>query len=304
MGFFAKFENKMEDAVDDFGDRFFDAPISPVQIAKKAEKQMRRNKMLGAGKQYAPTLYTVLVNVEDDARLKGYYPTLAGETETYLKAKANENGFSMDGDPLVRFMDDPDLKPGKFDVIAEPVAADIIAQLREEEMERYGINNISAPQIKESEQNQASIATPEQVQAASNASNPFADYNESQVQNVVQSAPAPQAQAVPQQNPASVPKPAVAQVPVQEPKPAENVQMPLSSSPTTVFSGGFDVGASQVASQNAAVPSATLRDNASGKIFTINQANVVIGRETTCNIALPDANTSRQHAQISYNGGI
>ncbi|MCQ5071838.1 FhaA domain-containing protein, partial [Adlercreutzia sp. DFI.6.23] len=39
------------------------APLSPVQIAKKAEKQMRREKMVGAGKQYAPTLYTVLVNV-------------------------------------------------------------------------------------------------------------------------------------------------------------------------------------------------------------------------------------------------
>lgn len=303
MGFFAKFENKMEDAVDDFGDRFFDAPISPVQIAKKAEKQMRRNKMLGAGKQYAPTLYTVLVNVEDDARLKGYYPTLAGETETYLKAKANENGFSMDGDPLVRFMDDPDLKPGKFDVIAEPVAADIIAQLREEEMERYGINNQNAAQVRESEQNQAPAAAP-QAQADSNVSNPFADYDESQVQKVVQSAPAPQAQAAPQQNPAPTPQPAVAQAPVPQPKLAENAQMPLSSSPTTVFSGGFDVGASQVAAQNAAVPSATLRDSASGKIFTINQPNVVIGRETTCNIALPDANTSRQHAQISYNGGI
>lgn len=66
MGFFSKFERRVEDGFDEMGDKFFDAPISPVQIAKKAEKQMRREKMVGAGKEYAPTLYTVLVNPDDD----------------------------------------------------------------------------------------------------------------------------------------------------------------------------------------------------------------------------------------------
>lgn len=139
MGFFSKFEGKMEDAFEGAADRMTNSPISPVQIAKKAEKQMRREKMVGAGKQYAPTLYTVLVNPDDDQRLFGYYPTLAGETETYLAAKAADEGLVMDGQPLVRFIVDDGLKHGKFDVIAEPVAAPIIAQLRAEEMQRYGI---------------------------------------------------------------------------------------------------------------------------------------------------------------------
>ncbi len=139
MGFLSKFEGKMEDTFEGTADKMFDAPISPVQIAKKAEKQMRREKMVGAGKQYAPTLYTVLVNPDDDHRLFGYYPTLAGETETYLAAKASEQGLVMDGQPLVRFIVDDGLKHGKFDVIAEAVAAPIIAQLRAEEMQRYGL---------------------------------------------------------------------------------------------------------------------------------------------------------------------
>ena len=141
MGIFSKFEGKMEDTFEGTADKMFDAPISPVQIAKKAEKQMRREKMVGAGKQYAPTLYTVLVNPDDDRRLFGYYPTLAGETETYLAAKASEQGLMMDGQPLVRFIVDEGLKHGKFDVIAEAVAAPIIAQLRNEEMQRYGLAN-------------------------------------------------------------------------------------------------------------------------------------------------------------------
>ena len=144
MGIFSKFEGKMEDTFEGTADKMFDAPISPVQIAKKAEKQMRREKMVGAGKQYAPTLYTVLVNPDDDRRLFGYYPTLAGETETYLAAKASEQGLTMDGQPLVRFIVDEGLKHGKFGVIAEAVAAPIISQLRNEEMERYGLGGANA----------------------------------------------------------------------------------------------------------------------------------------------------------------
>ena len=139
MGLLSKFEGKMEDTFEGAADKMANSPLSPVQIAKKAEKQMRRNKMVGAGKQYAPTLYTVLVNADDDERLFGYYPTLAGETETYLAAKAAEEGLLMDGQPLVRFIVDESLRHGKFDVVAEPVAAPLIAQLRAEEMARYGI---------------------------------------------------------------------------------------------------------------------------------------------------------------------
>lgn len=139
MGLLSRFEGKMEDTVEGAADRMGATPLSPVQIAKKAEKQMRREKMVGAGKQYAPTLYTVLVNADDDRRLLGYYPTLAGETETYLSAKAAEQGLVMDGQPLVRFIVDDDLRHGKFDVIAEMVASPLVEQLRQEEYARYGI---------------------------------------------------------------------------------------------------------------------------------------------------------------------
>lgn len=140
MGLFSRFERHMENGLEGAADKMFDAPISPVQISKKAEKAMRQEKMVGAGKQYAPTLYTVLVNPQDDQRLFGYYPTLAGETETYLAAKAQEEGLLLDGQPLVRFIVDDDLKRGKFDIIAEMVSAPIIKQLRAEEMARYGID--------------------------------------------------------------------------------------------------------------------------------------------------------------------
>lgn len=139
MGFLSKFEGKMEDTVEGMASSLGGSSLSPVQITKKAEKQMRREKMVGAGAQYAPTLYTVLVSPDDDARMFGYYPTLAGEVETYLMAKAAEIGLMMDGQPLVRFLADPELKRGKFDVVAEMVSGQIISRLRNEEMQRYGL---------------------------------------------------------------------------------------------------------------------------------------------------------------------
>ena len=150
MGFFSKFEDRMEDTVEGAASKISKAPISPVQIAKKAEKEMRRQAMVGAGREYAPTLYTVLVNPDDDSRLFGYYPTLAGEIETRLAATAANNGQVMDGQPLVRFVVDDGLRHGKFDVIAEMVAAPIVAQLRAEEMARYGI--AAAPQAQQPQQ--------------------------------------------------------------------------------------------------------------------------------------------------------
>ena len=139
MGLLSKFENKMEDGIEGAMGSIGSSALSPVQIMKKCEKEMRREKVVGAGRQYAPTLYTVLVSKVDDAKMSGYYPTLAGETETFLIAKARETGCVMDGAPLVRFLVEPGLRKGKFDVVAEMVASPIISKLRDDENKRYGI---------------------------------------------------------------------------------------------------------------------------------------------------------------------
>lgn len=263
MGLFSKFERRVEDGFEGINDKLFDAPISPVQITKKAEKQMRREKTVGAGKEYAPTLYTVLVNPDDDRRLFGMYPTLAGETETYLRAKANEEGFVMDGAPLVRFMVDDDLKQGKFDVIAELVSAPIIAQLRNEELERYGLAQ------------QPGYGSPAHPQA-----NP---YQQPQPHDYMQPQGYPQnAQPyVPnyQQDPNSYQLEAQP-ASVAEPIPVPNTMM-------------FD--RQQPASTE---PTATLINMTTDRSFPLTNPRVLIGRATNCDIVLDDLNASRTHAEI------
>lgn len=144
MGLLSRFENKMEDGIEGAVGSLGSSALSPVQVMKKCEKEMKREKVVGAGRQYAPTLYTVLVSKVDDAKMSGYYPTLAGETETFLVAKARETGCVMDGAPLVRFLVEPGLRKGKFDVVAEMVASPIIAKLRDDENRRYGIETQNA----------------------------------------------------------------------------------------------------------------------------------------------------------------
>lgn len=140
MGVMSRFEGGVESAFDRAAGAVFKAPIEPAQVAKRAEKQMLREKLVGAGKQYAPTLYTVLVNATDDKKLFSFYPTIGAEIETFLMAKGAEHGLTFDGRPLVRFIADEGLRrSGKFDVIAENVSAVIIAKLRQEELEYYGI---------------------------------------------------------------------------------------------------------------------------------------------------------------------
>ena len=143
MGIFSKFEGKVDDAFDGMASSVFKSPIEPTQIAKKCEKEMHRGKRVGKGMQYAPTLNTVLVNDNDDKRLFGFYPTMAGEIETFLVGAAGDADLTLECRPLVRFIADDGLKSGKFHVIAEVVTSNIIAELREEEAEYYGLDNFA-----------------------------------------------------------------------------------------------------------------------------------------------------------------
>ncbi|MGN0302570.1 MAG: FhaA domain-containing protein [Anaerotardibacter sp.] len=268
MGFFSKFEHRVEDGFDGMNDKLFDAPISPVQIAKKAEKQMRRNKLVGAGKELAPTLYTVLVNPEDDDRLFAYYPTLAGETETYLRAKASETGLTMDGAPLVRFIVDDELRSGKFEVIAEMVSPPIIAQLREEEMQRYGL----APQQDNFGQ---SFGQPHGAQGgqpqygAPQGGQPQGGFNHYQ-----EPAPFDQASGVDV---------------MAENQDYYNSAIADASSNTVII---------DPASRQTSAPS--LVNLSTGRTFDLVSARILIGRAINCDIVLDDLNASRTHAELRH----
>lgn len=323
MGLFSRFEKHMENGLEGAADKMFDAPISPVQISKKAEKAMKQEKMVGAGKQYAPTLYTVLVNPQDDQRLFGYYPTLAGETETYLAAKAQEEGLLMDGQPLVRFIVDDDLKHGKFDIIAEMVSAPIIKQLRAEEMARYGIGNsrpVGAAQNFEQDNYRRvtgahSPAAREQAARDAQAAQAYAQPQPG--------AYAPAAAPETMYPPAAAPRPAGhaaapqpypvpndydnaygAADPYAAPAAAAPANAPLyESAPSNGRAHGADAAAATQFIGNAPAANAgravRLTNMSTNRIENLEPGVYTMGRGADANIAVSDINASRMHAQLA-----
>lgn len=287
MGLLSRFEGKMEDTLEGGVEKMGGSTLSPVQITKKAEKAMRREKIVGAGKQYAPTLFTVLVSEADDTRLFNYYPTLAGEVETYLQARAQELGLAMDGHPLVRFIADPALKHGKFDVVAELVASSIVSKLRHDEMVRYGLEK---PDPANSPRSHAPAAAPRPqgippMGASRAKAEPYlGDYGAvGGVSGVIS------------------PKRSLRQGPVNSiSSDFPDLDEPM---PQRAATHGDQAASARAASPDAAIEGPMevyLYDEASDVAYQLTGTPELIGRESANDVAIPDINISRVHAEISF----
>jgi len=129
------FEDRVSRAVEGGFARVFRSPVQPAELARKLGKEMDRRKALGVGKVYAPTMYSVLLSRQDDSALGGFAETLSGELETYLIGYARERDYTLTTRPVVRFLVDPDLRLGRFDVIGELLSPEEIAEEMGEDAE-------------------------------------------------------------------------------------------------------------------------------------------------------------------------
>ncbi|MDR2109048.1 MAG: FHA domain-containing protein [Coriobacteriales bacterium] len=307
MSVLDKFENRVEGAVDRAAGAVFKAPIEPAQIAKVAVKQMKQHRLVGAGRQYAPTLYNVLVNETDDKRLFGFYPTMAAEIETHLLSKGTDLGLEFDGRPLVRFITDPKLKRGRFDVIVENVSAQIIEQLREEEQEFYGIK----PKQSSGGDRRAPSPKASSAAAAARPAAPLVDDDSLLPPHVAPAtgaagaAPATGAAGSalasldPLQSAALLPplparrfaNGAAARGGSASPAAARDLQAPDAAL----------VGLDFAVSAEPSLGSAVLYNTTSRESSALLTRQVVLGRELDCGITVNDANASRQHVRLEQN---
>lgn len=263
--------------------------IEPVKLAKRAAREMEREKMVSVGHEYAPTLYNVLVSPDDDERMSGYYPSLAGEVETYLTSAADRGGLVFDCPPLVRFIVDDGLKRGKFDIIAESVSPAIISELRHEEMVHYGIeedipmaNSYSYEDSPRGYEEPAAYEQPSYGQdsyeqpaydASPRASEP---YRHEEPATYGQRPAAEPARVYP---PTNAPEPE----PYAPPQAAEDV----NSERTTVIA--------------APQPHAALFNYTTQQHTVLAKERTTIGREKGCDVVIPDPSVSRRHAEILHN---
>lgn len=281
MGIFSRFENKAEDVIEGSGGRGRGG-IEPVKLAKRACKEMEHEKMIGVGHEYAPTLYNILVSPEDDAAMSGYYPSLAGEIETYLTGQGAQRGLVFDCPPLARFIVDDGLRRGKFDIIAESVSPAIIAELRHEEMVRYGIepdyDNLDDFDFDRAHEHSRSQAPrperePEPDFPAEDgfAGEPAGD----DFDDPAFAAPMPAATSMP--------------------APEENMFGDTAD--------GDAVGQRTVMLNEPVIPEpqAVLYNLKTQRVYQLRDDRTVVGRDTNCDVIIGDPSVSRHHAEVLHN---
>ena len=267
------------------------APFSFKKLAKQAARDMEDQTLVINGVNTAPALYTILIAADDDPMLAPFYPELSREVREFVKAQAEKRRYVFVGEPLVRFMIDPQLRAGKFSVFAENVDAPTLGRLYEEErayQNGLGQNNSAASRAASAPRaGKQQFAAPQQQRPAAMPQ---------------QSAPRP---AAPDPFAPNVPDPA-APIPVPQTVSRDALAGMGGAAATGAAVG---LGAAAGIAANMANPRAPQRplaqlvDVVSGESHSITSAQVTIGRErSVSDIALRDPNVSRRHAQLTFTG--
>lgn len=267
------------------------APFSFKKLAKQAAREMEDQTLVINGVNTAPALYTVLIAADDDQLLAPYYSQLASEVTEFVRAQAEKKRYRFVGTPLVRFMIDPSLKPGKFSVFAENVDAPTLARLYEEE--RAYLKGASGKATPAPAPMPACVPSP--AAGAVPVANPALDAAFSPASAQVAGA-------------AEVADPfAPAPTPIPVPQTMTREQLAgMGGAAAATGAGIATVGAAHMAPAKPAAPArplAQLVDVVTGDTYELTSARATVGRErSVADVVLRDPNVSRRHAELTFTG--
>lgn len=297
MNFFTVFEERVskifESAPQDFA-----VPISFKKLAKAAGKQLEKETYTINGTETAPALFTILVSSQDDTYMQAVYPNLIEEILHFITALAERKGYVFIGEPLIRFMVDPSLKAGKFAIFAENVDKRALRYLRDEENQYM---QVSSAMLKSKKATSTRNTPTTQSEISHHSVSAQADEEdldagldvipESDSFDFLQANPAPV--QTPSQEPIAVPQTQRRSTPL-----VNSVVAQRSPQPAGRHARHANTPVAQAAHQ-----ACSLRDNKTGKVYTIQAPSAIIGRERTAGgVVLRDPNISRQHAEIAFDG--
>jgi FHA domain-containing protein len=129
MGVMSRIESAMQGAIEGTFGRVFRTQLEPVELARKMERAMEANLVLGMDRRVAPNVYDLYLSPRDFAR---FQPN-AGWTTQYLSSDlitmARDRGYLLTSRPLVRMHEDDSLITGQARVSA--LLLDAQAMVRE-----------------------------------------------------------------------------------------------------------------------------------------------------------------------------
>ena len=122
-----EFEARLGKIVEGTFGAVFRSTVQPAELARAASKEMTRSRKLGLDKMYVSNVYFVFISPKDAKAMGDLTATIEGELETYLLAFARERDYSFVTRPIVRFTVDEGLKrQGKFDIVGQQMTAEAI----------------------------------------------------------------------------------------------------------------------------------------------------------------------------------
>ena len=336
MSFLSDFEGRIS-SVFGAAPQGYTEPFSFKKLAKRAAREMENETYEIDGVDTAPALYTVLVSASDDSLMRPLYEQITYEVSAFVTAQAQKRGYAFVGSPLVRFMVDPMVKPGKFDVFAENIDARTLTRLREEERaflagnssaggaaaqinrrgeasptprRRHSLDLDSLPPL------DADLAPLSDSEAGLEAMPTDFDVEPSPVASSSASTPMPVSVPLadaplvsPGDQPAAIPVPQTQRrsVPLVDVRRGIGTDA-VAGMPAAAVAAAASGMAAPAAPQEAApayeeVVSCLLIDRQTGRTFTAKAPVSVIGRERSqADIVLRDPNVSRRHAELSFDG--
>lgn len=330
MSFLSDFENRIG-SVFGAAPQGYAEPFSFKKLAKRAAKEMERETYEIDGVDTAPALYTVLVAPQDDSLMRPLYADLTAEVSDFVATQAQQKDYVFVGQPLVRFMIDPSLKPGKFAIFAENVDGNTLDQLRNEERAFLGGNSSvggAAAQMPQQHNSRSAVqpepapepdplsvvqpvsadnATPEALGDLAGTDAGLAvmppDFVEAQgaipVVSAAESTPMP---VLPSSN--GLPDlPVHGAIPTAAPVPM--TQRRITPSLDAQLNGMSGRSSRNLQGTPRANMDATciLIDRQSGRSYRVEAPRAIIGRERSqADVVLRDPNVSRRHAEMTYDG--
>jgi hypothetical protein len=123
MGIFARFEKKVEGAVNGVFARAFKGDVQPVEIAARLQRELDAEaKLMSRNKRLVPNEFSVQLSQHDHDKLAPYANTLNAEVATQLRNHARDMGYVFNGPVKISFELDSELPTGRFTVTSQAVA--------------------------------------------------------------------------------------------------------------------------------------------------------------------------------------
>jgi len=136
MGLTDKLENFMENFMDKIGGAFFRGKIQPVELAKKALLELKRNQIVSISTTYVPNVYEIILKKEDLEDLLLYKDAIIPEIKDYLMSYIKKEDLSLMGELEIEFREGENMEPGKFEIKSTTRKTEKIEEKLEKTIER------------------------------------------------------------------------------------------------------------------------------------------------------------------------